>query len=289
MKCNPIGYLLVFLMTIAPTALIADLNLPENWEEMEIEAKWTSTRISFDKIIEDLSDDSSHFGYEMNVRWGGIPRKFIDHYYDTEQGELMESSHALRHRTRLTSAPRTDSRNLSTLLNCTWKKDWERIQYKSTPIRQGAIWFRKEVGDCKIYDEDSEDLCAGISSAYALEIITSPDIEHEALSMMIADHPSIDRSTLKPYLTVTDFRYRVEFRIDGEAILELSMDHLISENLVTGMIVRDYEVELELIADAPTAENLEELFRLSNLIEDKYELIPSSRSKGGNEIPDRST
>jgi len=111
---------------------------------------------------------------------------------------------------------------------------------------------------------------------------------HPALTFMEQDHPTVDRSTLHATLAVTDFRYRVVFSsVDGEEVLEVSMDTLISENLQTNMITSEYEVELEIIADAPNDENLEELFRVTKLMEQRYELTPSGRSKGGNYVPDR--
>ncbi len=274
------------ILAVTLTALTSAAEFPPGWEEMEVEAKWSASRNAFERIITDMPDGGNIFGYQLAVRWRGIPRKFVDFYYDSELGSLAKASHSLRHRTRSTSSPRASSRGFSILLNSAWDKDWERIQYKSTPIRQGAVWFRREVGDCKIWDKDSEDLCIDLPTSDAMQIIVDPTISHEAVTFMQSNHPDLDRSQLKPYLVVTDFRYRVEFKLSGDAVLEASLDHLIAENLVTGGIVREYEVELEVIAESPTEENLAELFRVAKLMQERYNLSPSAVSKGGNEVPE---
>ena len=94
---------------------------PDDWETMEVEAKWTTTVGSFERIIGEMSECGNRtnmFGYDLSVRWGGIPRKFVDYYYDTDRGVLTTNSHALRHRTRYTS--KAKDRTLSTLINVSW-------------------------------------------------------------------------------------------------------------------------------------------------------------------------
>ena len=169
-----------------------------------------------------------------------------------------------------------------------WDKDWERIQYKNTPTRSGAVWFRREVGDCLIWDTDKDEvLCPGLTRKDdADEIIPNATMVHPALTLMEQDHPNVDRSTMRTTLAITDFRYRVEFSIDDVPIMEVSLDTLISEDLQTREIATEYEVELEIIADAPADENLQELFRVTQLMESQYQLTPSGRSKGGNYVPD---
>ena len=70
------------------------------------------------------------------------------------------------------------------------------------------------------------------------------------------------------------------------AVLEVSMDHLISENLRTGEVKFNYEVELEVITDMPSEANMVELYRVANLMQRQYNLAPSIRSKGGNYVPE---
>ena len=93
--------------------------LPSDWQSMEVEAKWTTTTETFERIVCELSGQCGNrttmFGYDLSVRWGGIPRKFVDYYYDTEGADLAIANHALRHRTRYTS--KAKDRLLSTLVN----------------------------------------------------------------------------------------------------------------------------------------------------------------------------
>jgi len=92
--------------------------IPSDWESMEVEAKWGTTVETFDRIVCELSGECGNltlFGYDLSVRWGGIPRKFVDYYYDTEGADLTNASHALRHRTRYTSNAK--DRTFSTLVN----------------------------------------------------------------------------------------------------------------------------------------------------------------------------
>ena len=50
---------------------------------MEIEAKWTLEAEALDDLLAFYADGSSHHGYVVDVRWGGIARRFVDVYYDT--------------------------------------------------------------------------------------------------------------------------------------------------------------------------------------------------------------
>lgn len=258
--------------------------LPTGWQEMEVEAKWETNRKEFEQAILELSDGSVAFGYELNVRWSGVPRKFLDLYYDAETSPVQNATHSLRHRTRFTSNPRAESRSVSDLINSDWDRDWERIQFKSTPIRQGAVWFRREVGDCKIWDRQNQGICSGLNNQTASEILQNSSVSHPATTFMSKEHPTLDQSNLEPVLSITDFRYRVEFKKNDKAVLEASMDHLFAENLQTGEIEFDYEIELELITDSPTEEDMKELFRVANLLQNKYSLIPSTKSKSGNYV-----
>ena len=262
------------------------VELPKGWKQMEVEAKWETTRSEFERAIIDLSDGTTAFGYSLDVRWGGVPRKFIDHYYDTPSGVIRDATHSLRHRTRLRSNPNARSRKLSELINSNWQKDWERIQYKSTPVRRGSVWFRHEVGECKIWDSMNQDLCADLATTVASDVLQDVSTAHPATSLLLTDHPNLDRTQLSPVVTITDFRYRIEFKRDEVAVLEASMDHLISENLRTGEVNFNYEIELEVITDTPSDMDMIELFRVADLLQRQYNLTPSIRSKGGNYVPE---
>lgn len=265
---------------------LAQFTPPKNWESMEVEAKWGATRNAFERIINDFKDGAEFFGYALNVRWSGIPRKFVDYYYDDSNESISRQLHSLRHRKRYTSKPLSPDRLFSSLVNSTWRKDWERVQYKSTPVRIGAVWFRKEVGDCRIWDRKNEKLCNGLPNATGSQIVTDAAIKHEAMSFMALDHPDIDRSLLKSFLIVTDFRYRVVFGKGGNDIFEVSLDHVFSQDLRTELVNKDFEVELEIISPNPDLAVLRELFRVAGLIQQRYDLTPSTKSKGGNQVPE---
>ena len=85
-------------------------------------------------------------------------------------------------------------------------------------------------------------------------------------------------------MVVTDFRYRVVFKREGKKVLEVSLDHVFFQDLRTARINSEFEVELEIISQSSSQETLNELFRVSQLFQDRYELIPSTKSKGGNEV-----
>lgn len=287
----------------AQSATNGDIDYPAGWEDMEVEAKWVSSRDINERILAEMSssDDGDgdivgellgDSGYRPVVRWGGTPRLYVDYYYDTADGAISKaSSHALRHRTRSS----TSSYSPLDEDGSEWEKDWEKIQYKSTPHPVGAVWFRTEVGECYTWikeedDSDDEDsgLCPNLpTSADAEEIITDPDISHDALSYMLMEHPDVDRADLRPVLAVTDFRHRVVLKLDGEDKFEISLDRFVSHDLLeapgTTGLQEEYEVELEIIADSPDEEDLAELFRAVAILEERYGLEPSTTSKGGND------
>ncbi len=130
--------------------------LPTTWSNLEIEAKWETDAATFERLLADLPDRSSLVlggeKYDIRVRWGGIPRRFTDIYYDDAGRELAEAGHVLRHRTRARSEPLATDRRPATLKSATWSDDWQRIQYKSDAIRLGPVWLREERGNCRIWD-----------------------------------------------------------------------------------------------------------------------------------------
>jgi len=138
---------------------------PEKWTDLEIEAKWHADIATYHKLIADLKDGAEAYGYTLEVRWGGVPRKFVDIYYDTPDGDLAKVSHVLRYRTQYESKPQADSYKLADLAMVrSWRAEWSRLQYKGTPIRVDEVWFRKETGDCRAWVkkskiEESTDLC----------------------------------------------------------------------------------------------------------------------------------
>ena len=82
---------------------------------MEVEAKWAATKNAFERMIAEFGNGESSFGFTFRVQWSGIPRKFVDFYYETSNGALSVDLHSLRHRTKYTSNPLAKDRTLSTL------------------------------------------------------------------------------------------------------------------------------------------------------------------------------
>ena len=66
-------------------------------------------------LVKGHPDNGAKLGYDLNVRWGGISRQFIDFYYDSPAHTLAKSLHSIRHRTRSTSDPRAPSNEFAEL------------------------------------------------------------------------------------------------------------------------------------------------------------------------------
>ncbi len=237
---------------------------------MEIEAKWISNSLTFDQIIYDFVDNSTFEGYDVEVRWGGISRKYIDYYYDNSKSELFNNAHSLRLRTRYSSSNASNN-NLNTLVNATWNQNWQKVQYKSTPYRYGAVWMRKEAGGCKISDGECD--CNDANSILAGTCYS----QHPAIVTLLKDHSGFNFSTNAPILEVVDYRYRIKLKKNNIDYFEISLDRIVNGTDVT------YEVELELTKGTCTLSELSELFRLVDILEanSNYSLLPSISSKGG--------
>jgi hypothetical protein len=154
----------------------------------------------------------------------------------------------------------------------TWVTEWERVQYKSTPCRQGAVWFRTETGECKLHDTGGEELCLTPRA-----VLSGLPYEHEAMAALRRDHPAFPFA-LEPFLTVTDYRYRVEFARGKPSLYELSLDMLREGDVPTP----SYELELEIIARPLDASLVHGLFDLVAAFERRFQgkLRPSVHSKG---------
>ncbi len=292
---------------------------PEQWQDLEIEAKWNTKLKVYHQMIEDLKDGIQKYGYTLEVRWNGIPRRFIDVYFDNDKSLLTKIGHALRHRTQYSARPQPKSYNLADLeLARRWRPNWSRMQYKSTPIRVGAVWFRKESGDCLTWvrnanrADDTTDFCYSadfMPNAYQLlgteqmvvdsadsndnsndaaPAVVVPDFgnTHPALLALKADHPDMDLTTLEPVLVVKDYRYRVVFKEGDVSLYEMSLDRLITMNLMTDTMADDLEIELEVIKEGYTKDDLLGLLKLAHDIKKDYKMKASQNSKGGNYIND---
>ena len=283
MRLSPIR-LATLLSAIMVTSHAAELPLPQGWQGMEIESKWELTEDRFNTMIAEFPDGATRFGFEVNVRWSGVARRFVDIYYDTEQDELGKALHSIRHRTRSVSDPRAENNELKTLHAATWRKQWERIQYKSTPCRIEAAWLRTESGDCKLWDEDGEDLCES-TPIKAVQVL-SGSVPHDATDALKNDHPPLSLSKLVPFLEVVDYRYRVELRnAERQPIFEISLDRVLTKEMETGATVTSFEAELEIVGDI-TKDTVKKLLDLSGEFEEGFDLANhrSQKSKGGVEV-----
>lgn len=270
--------LVIGLMASQSTAL--GLPLPSGWEEMEIESKWDIDPQQYQSLVSAHSDGATKYGYTMEVRWRGIARKFVDEYYDSEGSELSQATHSLRHRIRSTSKPLASSNKLEDLEAANWREDWQRVQYKGTPCRIGATWFRLESGDCRIQDRKAENLCAEVPTD--VETVLSGGLpSHDGIFQLQQDHPELPLVSLRPVLEVLDYRYRVRFLRDNIDHFEMSLDRLTSKNLLGGGSTDSLEAELEMLVPNPTEKDIKELLDLSNRIQKEFALQPSSNSKGG--------
>lgn len=280
---------------------------PDGWESMEIEAKWETNdpsvpicnddgtpnpNATYNKIVQAFPNGGTYatpeHTYNLNVRWDGISRKFVDLYYDNAGNELSNNLHVLRHRTRYTSRPLAGNNCPETLEQASWRKDWERVEYKSTPYLFIPVWFREEAGsECNVWDRQDEELCPPDWIGSIPDILAGNVPSHGAIVRLLEDHPSFDFTTNEPFLEVTQYRYRVEFYESGVLIYEMSLDQVIERSLPNGDATFSVEVEIEIVKENKDIDDITELFILAAQIQDEFDLIPSTRSKGGVEVPVR--
>ena len=112
---------------------------------------------------------------------------------------------------------------------------------------------------------------------------------HPAIATLRADHTGFDPKTLARSLKVLDYRYRIELQKSNRAVFEMSLDQVRTTTLADGMTKTTYEAELEIVKDNFDEEDVEELFRLVKELEKKYNLKPSTKTKGGIEVPEASS
>ncbi len=247
---------------------------------MEIEAKWETTKSTFHAMVDAFPDGGEKYGYELNVRWRGKPRRFYDEYYDTSAGELFEDLHMLRHRQRFESPDRISPKDsVEDLEDARWKFNWQRVQYKSTPTRLVATWFRDERGDKRLSADEVDETfeCSGNGPHPA---------EDDPIELLLADHPGLDCRELDIVLQVVQFRYRVKFRNDRrEPLYELSLDKIVTTT-PGGQTHVSYGVELEVLRDMGLrADRVAELFSLASKLESEFGLRQATESKGRLFVP----
>lgn len=274
------------LVTLCFRLTASASELPRGWEAMEIEAKWKITLTQYDELVAAFREGGEWQGFDLNVRWSGISRKFVDVYYDTPALDLASALHSIRHRIRFRSNPRAPSNALGALQAANWDEDWQRLQYKSTPCRIDSVWFRAESGACKLADANPDDarLCAAGLALNPATLLAGHRPSHDAVDAMVSDHPGLVLPSLAPRLHVLDYRYRVELRVLEEAVFELSLDRARSTDLYQGGVSDSFEAELEIISDVRTSEQVVKLLALAATLQQKFLLTPSTRSKGGVEV-----
>ncbi len=280
---------LVLLLSGVPLmSATAQLSLPSNWQDMEIESKWELTERNFYTLMEAFPDESKRLDYNVRLRWSGIARRFHDVYYDTSDDILKNDLHSIRHRSRSVSVPLAENNELATLKAAHWKEQWERVQYKSTPCRIESAWLRMESGDCKLSDEDGEDLCSSVPIS-ADKVLSGEFPAHKSITALKQDHPKLDLARLEPVLKVIDYRYRIELlNSTGMVVYEISLDRVLSTNLRTGETKQSLEAELEIVTDIVTENIIHEFLKFSEKFEKKFNLVHhrSKTSKGGVGVPD---
>jgi len=269
-----------FQFLIYPSTTVA---FPDGWEEMEIEAKWGVTEAVFHDVLDSIQHGGQKYGYNLNVRWGGKPRRYEDHYYDGSSSKLFDDLHVLRYRGRYkTQDYITISDSFSTLTGAYWQLNWEKVQYKSTPTRWFAVWFRNEQGDAKLLPPEKDSALSGSSPHPPYSVNDDP------IALLLSDHAGFDFTDLNIALEVVQFRYRIEFLdpVSNVPLYELSLDKIITT--VPGELpVNSYGVELEvLINGGHTRGAVNELFILMQNMEKEFNLRRSTASKGRINVAD---
>ncbi len=263
---------------------------PKGWEDMELESKWEANMEQFNALEDALEDGEEIFGLKMKVRWDGLSRRFQDVYYDTPNGDLTAAGHVLRHRHQWDwdapgSEPPSDNSLQELLTAKSWEEQWQRLQYKSTPKRIDALWFRSEKGDCRAWDINDEGLCDTGRKFNIDDVWAGQWNQHDAIQALLDDHPNLDLSTMKMSRFVNDFRYRIEFLGDEDELLyEMSMDRLQSIDYRTGQTTESVEIELEILKPDYGADEVFELQILSDRFQNAFGLTPSAHSKGGSGV-----
>ncbi len=290
-----------------------NFKVPRNFEDMEIESKWSmplNSRNFMQTIYDDLSDsDSAREILNLeNIRGereaqdrykNERPAKFIDIYYKNANGTPLY----LRHRSHFVSknAPKRLKGDLEDLRSSKWKKDWEKLQYKLEPLIDDAVWYRKEVGGCFLKHTDKRyknKLCSPRQRSIDVEDILEGLVPHIAIESIPRARQT---STYTPSKIIEDYRQRILIKSRVRYVtdkseekvrdftFELSLDHLVEKICREGQSEKEclrnqgmaqFEVELEIKDDIKDENRLFELYRLSKLLEKKYGLIPSREPKG---------
>lgn len=237
--------------------------LPGEFHKMEIESKWSATEDQYRGMLGEFKQGNQFMGHEINIRWDGMPKVFIDVYYDTPDGALAKKGQILRFRKRVTlplakNLPKGylpknyqfkgKGKDIQKLVGSTarglWIPEWGRVQFKEAPELRGAVWFRNEVGDTIIWDNPKYDPKINDNSSEVAENIIKGRTKHEAIDQLLLHHDRAVLAQLQPVSQVTDIRYRVEFLEGKRPAYEVSIDRLETAHL-SGPKKGTYEVGFE--------------------------------------------
>ena len=286
---------------------------PRDWQSMEIESKWSvPNAATFNKIATKLmfgklnSEIKNKFNLKVIRKFGAVPTRMVDYYYDTKDLKITNAGHALRLRKmwyvknaddfygfrnkdynvgRVTQEGLVGEQKHETKPYWFYKTD--RVQYKSDAHILHATWFRLEVGT-----DNSED--RKVTSEQILK--GKPEAQnHPTILQLKEDHPSINIAELEVIRSVRDYRSRFvmcETDVSDEEchenpIYEISMDmqaDIYDYQKKTHSSAIEMEIEILNEEGNMTRENMERLFKVSNFFEKKYKLTPSITSKGGVKI-----
>lgn len=251
---------------------------------MEIESKWDTTDAAFNSIVTAFPDGGSKYGYDLNVRWGGVPKRYSDAYYDNPASDLFNVLHTIRHRQRHETAGGIAITNtFANLAGAGWPTlNWQKVQYKSTPTRLAAVWFRTEQGDATLTAVQVTNTLAGSAPTPPYTATDNP------VNLLLGDHAGFDFSQLAEVLGVVQYRHRVEFLdpVSGDALYELSLDKIVT-TIPGSPSVESYSVELEALKSGPHVESsIDRLLVLMLILEAEFGLTRATSSKGGLEVAD---
>lgn len=282
-------------LLLGSQSLLLSAPLPFLWKdgEMEVEAKWSTDESTINQIIADFSNRSEWKGYSVSTEsW----KKFVDDYHDNAGSTLSQAQHVLRMRKRFESnAQLSNTASLTSLRQAKsfTIENWTKVQYKSTPVRFGATWFRIERGNCGGPSISGKLPCPEGGGSDALNIVRGigDGYNHPAIQTgLLAEHPDYDFSTQKRKFSVEDYRFRVLFKKENQQYYEMSLDKMITHTEGKAEEL-DFEVELELTNIPPSHPDVIELFHLVRMLENEYKprptpLTPQTTSKGGIDVKD---
>ena len=259
-------------------------DFPAGFAAMEIEAKWDADATTFATIVAAFPHNGTKYGYDLEVRWNGRPRRYVDRYFDSADLDLFGAQHVFRHRQRSqTTTSVTSGDSFAVLGSTNWDLlNWQKVQYKSTPTRLAAVWFRTEQGGEEVNNSQVNSALGGVAPRPPYTAADDP------IALLLGDHPGFDFSNREEVLVVTQYRYRVEFKdpVTGVALYELSMDKIVTAR--PGQAEEtSFGVELEILPDVGiTQGGVERLFELMQLMENEFILTRATTGKGDTVVED---